>query len=184
MESFAAELRAATIDEGRLVGHAAVFNRLAELPGHWEQIAPGAFDAVLAGEPDVRALVNHDPNRVLARTSNGTLKLDVDDDGLIFDADLPDTSYARDLRELVDRGLVTGASFAFVPGTSEWGTAPDGSRLRTHTEIGRLLDVSAVTYPAYQATDVALRAVVFPTHPLRRYRSRLIMTRHRKGYRP
>jgi len=190
MERFAAELRSATVDGGRLVGHAAVFNRAARVTdrkgvAHWERLAPTAFDAVLSSDPDVRALINHDPNLLLARTANGTLKLDVDDDGLIFDADLPDTSYARDLRELVAGGLLTGASFAFVPGRVERSPAPDGLELRTHVEVDRVLDVSAVTYPAYAGAGVELRAVTFPAHPLRRYRTRLILARAaQKGIRP
>lgn len=185
MDRYVVELRAAEIDGNRLVGHAAVFNRMAQRPGHWEQVAAGAFDEVLAGEPDVRALINHDPNQLLARTANGTLKLGVDRDGLVFEAELPDTSYARDLRDLVHRGLVTGASFGFVPGSDKWGRAPDGTQLRTHTSVAMLRDVGPVTFPAYTDTAVQLRSVTFPAHPLRHYRSRLILTRAaQKGIRP
>ena len=140
-----------------LVGHAAVFDQYADLGNVLEALAPTAFDAVLAGTPDTRALINHEPSLLLARTTNGSLRLSVDDVGLAFEADLPNTSYARDLRELVDRGLLTQMSFGFIPGAVDRAMR-DGRRVVTHTSVRDLLDVSPVTYPAYEATDVALRS--------------------------
>lgn len=177
---FGVELRA-QLDGNRLVGHAAVFGQTAELPGHYEALAPSVFDAVLADPAtDVRALMNHDPDRLLGRQGAGTLKLGVDDEGLAFEVELPDTSYAHDLRELVGRGDLTGASFAFMPGDDEWTKAPDGRQLRTHTSARRLLDVSAVTFPAYDGAGVALRSLTIA--PANRLRSDLILARHRGRY--
>lgn len=177
MNRYHAELRA-EVRGDTLAGHAAVFGQLARLPGHWEQVARGAFDAALKDGPDVRALVNHDPNALLGRTRSGTLRLDVDDTGLAFEVDLPDTRAATDLRSLLERGDITGASFGFMPGTDEWTTAPDGRQLRTHTSIRSLYDVSAVTYPAYDGTSATLRSVVFPRASARsqlvRVRARLL----------
>lgn len=156
-ERFLAEFRA-TLDGNRLIGHAAVFGQTAKLATGYERLAPSAFKAALADPAtDVRALVNHNPTMVLGRQSAGTLKLETDDQGLRFEVDLPDTSYARDLRELIGRGDVTGASFGFVPGEDEWSTAPDGKQVRTHTSVRKLLDVSPVTWPAYEGATVALR---------------------------
>ena len=75
--------------EGNTVhGHASVFNVLSEdLGGFRERIAPGAFTGVL--DADVRLLVNHDPDRILARTKSGTLRMSQDDTGLAFEAELP-----------------------------------------------------------------------------------------------
>lgn len=146
------------VDGNTLRGHASVFGQMAKLPGHYERMAPTAFDGVLdRTDTDVRALVNHDPAMLLGRQSAGTLRLKVDDEGLQFEVDLPNTSYANDLRELVGRGDLTGASFGFIPGDDDWSTAPDGAQLRTHTSVRELIDVSAVTFPAYSDASVSLR---------------------------
>ena len=157
---FQVEFRS-TLDGDTLRGHASVFGQMARLPGHYERMAPQAFSAVLdRTDTDARALVNHDPNLLLGRQSAGTLRLKADGDGLAFEVDLPDTSYARDLRVLVNRGDLTGASFAFIPGEDDWSTV-NGRQVRTHTSVAELLDVSPVTYPAYSGTDVALRFIDF-----------------------
>jgi len=142
-----------------LRGHAAVFGTLARIGQSYEAIARGAFAPVLGN--DVRALVNHDPSQLLGRVSAGTLRLQEDSQGLAFEVDLPDTSTGRDLRVLVERGDITGASFAFQPGQMERSRAADGRTIVTHTAFSALRDVSPVTYPAYESTDVALRAVTF-----------------------
>lgn len=173
---FEVELRAELAGD-TLRGHAAVFGQSAKVPGGWEQIADGAFDEVLArDDTDVRALINHDPSKLLGRQSAGTLRVGTDSEGLPFEVDLPDTSYARDLRELVERGDLTGASFGFIPGADTFGRAPDGRQLRTHTSVKGLVDVSAVTYPAYGGAGVALRHHEFETSTVR---GRLIKARHR-----
>jgi HK97 family phage prohead protease len=159
-----------------LAGHAAVFDTLAQLPRHYEQMARSAFDEALERGDDAAALVNHDPSLILGRRSAGTLRLDVDRRGLAFEVDLPDTSYARDLRASITRGDIAGMSFGFVAGSHTWGRAPDGRQLRTHTSVKRLLDISPVTYPAYEGTDLALRALVIQPEP---NRHRLIRARAR-----
>lgn len=170
---FLAECRA-EVTGSVLSGHAAVFGQTATVPGHYEQIGPTAFRSAL-GRDDVVALRDHNPSLVLGRSSSGTLRLDVDPHGLAFEIDLPEVSYAQDLKELIARGDVNGMSFGFIPGADEWSTAPDGRKLRTHTDVKRLLDVSVVTYPAYQGTDVTLRSLDFSVVPS--YRSRLITAR-------
>jgi len=175
------ELRAAEVTGNTLAGHAAVFGQVAPIRGGYEQVAPTAFDEVLGRDDDVVALRDHNPSMLLGRRSAGTLRLSTDRDGLVFETDLPDTSYARDLRELVARGDLRGASFGFLPGKDELGHAPDGKQLRTHTSIDRLLDVSVVTLPAYDGTDVTLRHVTFGP-PVLDNRTRLILARHRARY--
>lgn len=170
------ELRGAEVSGNTLAGHAAVFGQLAQIRGGWEAIAPTAFDEVLSRGDDVVALRDHDPSLILGRTAAGTLRLGVDADGLAFEVDLPDTSYARDVRELVARGDLRGASFGFLPGRDELSHARDGKQLRTHTSVRRLLDVSVVALPAYDGTSVTLRSY----QPLALdNRTRLIMARHR-----
>jgi len=149
-------------DEYTLRGHAAVFNRLSEdLGGFREIVEPGFFRAALDRKPDVRALVNHDPNLVLARTRAGTLELREDTVGLEIRARVARTSYATDLRLAVQRRDIDGMSFAFSvrEGGDEWAVAEDGTVVRTLRADGaeELFDVSVVTFPAYPQTDTAMR---------------------------
>lgn len=135
-------------------GHAAVFDRESEdLGGFREVIARGAFRKALDADQDTVALFNHDPNYVLGRTTNNTLALREDPRGLHAYFEAPDTTYARDLREVVRRGDVSQMSFAFTVARDDWRELPDGSIQRRVLEVDRLYDVSLVTTPAYPATD-------------------------------
>lgn len=158
---------------GKVGGYAAVFGEVADLgPFGKEALAEGAFDVALKGS-DVRALWEHDPTRVLGRESVGTLRLRVDSTGLEWEADLPDTGYARDLAALVERGDIDGASFGFVPGQQSYDTE---RQVRTHTSVKRLVDVSAVTWGAYNAATTEARSASFRAT---RLRSQLIRARAR-----
>lgn len=182
MNRFAAELRA-EVAGNTLAGTALLFASHAEVNGHWEQISRSAFDEALARGDDVKALVNHDPSKVLGSTKAKTLRLVTDELGLRFEVDLPDTSYAHDLRELVARSDVSGMSFGFVPAADTWSRAPDGRQLRTYTRFKRFLDVSPVAYPAYEGGEVYLRAVDFdsPQTTLRGQLARLRAAQLLKG---
>ena len=140
-------------------GHAAVFNSRSWIGGKrwgfYEEIAPTAFDKTIT-EADVRFLINHDPNLVLARNKAGTLRLSTDEIGLAVDADMAPVSYANDLAVLLERQDVTQMSFAFDMVSYEWTELPDGTELLRHTEV-ELYDVAVVTYPAYGDTDASLR---------------------------
>lgn len=176
MNRLLAEFRA-EVSGDKLIGHAAVFGQMARLAGGYERLAPSAFDAALAKDStDVRALLNHDATLLLGRQSAKTLRLSVDSEGLAFEVDLPDTSYANDLRTLVARGDITGASFGFIPGEDEMSRAPDGRQLRTHTSVAELIDVSPVTFPAYDEASVKLRSYTFSE---RRFTLREQLARHR-----
>lgn len=165
------------LDGNTLVGHAAVFGEIAKVPGGYERMARTAFDEVLdRSDNDTVAAVNHDMSRVLGRQSSGTLRLKVDGEGLAYEVDLPETSYAEDLKALVRRGDITGASIGFLPGEEKFLRAPDGQPIIEHTSISYLRDVSPVTKPAYHETDVALRHYEFPRFS---NRDRLIRARHR-----
>jgi HK97 family phage prohead protease len=142
----------------KIVGYAARYDQMSEnLGGFREKIAPGAFDN--ADLSDVRALFNHDPNYILGRTGNNTLRLTNTVDGLAMENDPPDVQYARDLLEVIRRGDVNQMSFAFnVPeGGDKWEKI-DGEWQRTLYRIGRVFDVSVVTYPAYPTTSAAVRS--------------------------
>jgi uncharacterized protein len=155
---YTTELRAT--DEGKLVGYAAVFNSLSQdLGGMREIIAPGAFTRSLDEFPDVLALIEHDTSKVLARTLNGTLRLEQDEHGLRVEIDPANTSYARDLAELVRRGDIAAMSFAFRPfaggASMDMRSSPPVRTLRSV----QLREVSVVVSPAYTATEVSLRAL-------------------------
>ena len=114
--------------------------------GFYEQIASGAFDSVL--DNDTRAYFNHDENLLLGRVSSGTLRIGSDERGLWYEIDLPNTSYAKDLVELMKRGDVTQSSFAFLIERDRW-EERDGKTYRIIEKVSRLLDVSPVAQPAY-----------------------------------
>ena len=143
-------------DDGkmRLSGYAAVFNDPSVPLPFIETIAPGAFRKTLSETPDVRLLINHE-GLPLARTKNDTLRLTEDEVGLRFEAELPDTSEARDLYTLIERGDVDQMSFAFRVIRQKYN--PDRTE-RTLTEVSLADgDVSVVTYPAYPTTTVEAR---------------------------
>ena len=80
----------------KIAGYAAVFDTPSEDMGWIEEIDPHAFDTVMAGQHDVRALWNHNDDVVLGRESAGTLRLNVDARGLAYEIDPPDTTAAKD----------------------------------------------------------------------------------------
>lgn len=151
--------RAADGPESRkLVGHAAVFGEPTDIGGWFrEQIAPGAFADSITTD-DIRALFNHNPDFVLGRNTAGTLRLAEDADGLAVEIDPPDTQMARDLAVSIARGDISQMSFAFEVLAEEW-VMGEGKELdlRTIKKV-RLYDVSPVTFPAYEGTDIALRS--------------------------
>ena len=154
-----------------LEGRAASYGvRSQNLGGFVEQIALGAFTKSLGSGADVRCTFNHDPNHVLGRTKSGTLQLTDSATGLDFRCQLDKgNSYHRDVYAAVKRGDIDQCSFAFtVPdGGDEWqeNGATDDAGKRCHLRTLRnvnLVDVSAVTYPAYNAsgaTQVSARAL-------------------------
>lgn len=146
------EVRAASDDTLTVSGYAAVFDDITDIGYFKERIARGAFDGVM--QDDVRLLINH-TGVPLARTTNGTLDLEVDDTGLRYTARLADTTEGRDLYKLIKRGDISQSSFAFTIADEDWDRK---ANLRTITKMGALLDVSPVTYPAYPTTTVAARA--------------------------
>jgi uncharacterized protein len=153
------EMRGMPGQGATLIGHAAVFNAIVTFE-QWfrEQVIPGAFKKSIK-ESDVRALFNHDPNHVLGRNKANTLRLSEDDTGLAYEIDLPDTQLAIDLAKSIDRGDISQSSFAFSVVKESWDYPAKGSTelpLRSLREV-KLYDVSPVTYPAYEGTDVDLQ---------------------------
>ena len=142
-----------------LIGYAAKTGVWTDIESCWgdsyrEQIAPGAFKKTLADGADVRSLMNHDANLVLGRTKAGTLELREDETGLWYDNLLdPAISYVADAIRLVERGDISGSSFAFRGVKYEW----DEDKAELIWLECALRDVSpVVTYPAYDITNVAV----------------------------
>lgn len=155
------ELREA--EEGKesstIYGKASLVGKRYDMGWYDEEIMPGAFDNVL--NDDVRALFNHDPNYILARSINGqgTLKLSIDESGnLAYEYETPDISYARDLAKSIALGNVNQSSFAFRIAEQAWIERDGEKDLRQIIKIEKLYDVSPVTYPASPDTTVAKRS--------------------------
>lgn len=145
-------------DEGlKVEGYAAVFNEIADIGGMFrEQISPGAFkDAI--GRDDVVFLINHE-GLPLARTRSGTLTLKEDDHGLKMSTMLdPEDPDVKSISGKMKRGDLDKMSFAFFPEVQEWDESEE-IPLRTIVKAS-LADVSIVTTPAYEGTEIALRSL-------------------------
>lgn len=167
-----AEIREASDGARKFVGHASVFNSRTAIGnplswGFYEEIDPAAFDKTLQ-ECDARFLVDHDSRLLVARQSAGDLTLGTDGVGLTVDADLDEElSYVKDLVRNLDKRRVTGMSFGFQVIRDEWFTeqvsTSDGQtadvEVRRLLEV-KLIEVSAVTFPAYSDTDAGVRSMV------------------------
>jgi len=148
-----------------ITGYGAVFYRDGE-PGteYWlwdsfvERIAPGAFSRAI-NEDDVRALKNHDVNLLLGRTSAKTMRLSVDNIGLKYEIDPPDTQAGRDTVAEIQRGDLTGSSFSFSILEESWRKETNDSgtiNIRTLNDV-QVYDVGPVTFPAYSGTTTGVR---------------------------
>ena len=146
----------------KVEGYASVFNsRSKDLGGFTEIIDPAAFNGVIE-RSDVLALLNHDQDRgVLARSRKGvgSLTLTIDERGLHYSFDAPNTALGNELVEGLKRGDISTSSFAFTVAGEKWTKEEDGSYLRTITQIDKLYDVSPVYNEAYEDTSVALRSL-------------------------
>jgi len=131
-------------------GYAAVWDAPSAPLPFTERIQRGAFSRSIRSRNDIKMLWNHESGEILGSTRGGTLTLREDDKGLLVSAELPNTSRGRDVAELLRRNDVDSMSFGFtVPkGGDEW--SEDGSE-RTLKSV-RLLEVSVVPWPAYEAT--------------------------------
>lgn len=148
-------------DGGRIVtGYAAVFDAETRIGEVDEVISRDAFNDSL--NDDVVALFNHDMNMVLARSTGGegTLRMEIDEKGLKYTFRLGNQTYARDLEESIKRGDIKGSSFAFTVREDQYERQDNGRYLRRIEKIGRLIDVSVVSVPAYPQTSVAMRDMI------------------------
>ena len=142
-----------------IVGYAAVYEAETVIFDMFrEKLRRGAFRRAVEARQDVRALFNHNPDFLLGRVGAGTLRLYDDDHGLRVEIDPPNTPTGREVVELIRRGDIYGMSFGFVPTRVSWEQADEsGLGLRVVEDVD-LLDVSPVTYPAYEQTEVGVRS--------------------------
>ena len=158
--SITSELTIST--DSRLVeGYALLFNTESrDLGGFVEIIEPTSLDGVIE-KSDVFCVLNHQNERgILARSKNGSgsLILEVDERGLKYLFEAPNTALGDELLEYLKRGDITGSSFAFVVNEDKWENR-DGSYLRKIKSFDLLFDVSPVFSPAYEETSVAKRSL-------------------------
>src|SRR5216684_1932 len=164
----AMEFRIESGEDGKkyFTGHAAPFNSrseiLADKHGRFQEIIrPGAFSRAISERQDVRHLINHDPSLLLGRTgTQGTTELFEDEIGLGFKTLMGSRTYERDLEQSLERGDISGCSFAFTVHGKDgqrWSQDPQNKAM----ELRELLDldigdVSIVTYPTYSQTSAAV----------------------------
>lgn len=153
----------------RLEGYAARFGAKTKIRG-WagdftEWLEPGCFADALAKGGDVRALFEHDPHQLLARTSAGNLTLTEDAKGLRFVLELPDTTLGRDVIEQVRVGNLRGMSFGFRPVKMDQEFDAAGKLLSVAHRAVDLREITITSLPAYSQTSVALRSAVEAAAP-------------------
>ena len=165
--SYNFEIRAMDSERGAdhrtITGRPIVYNSRTDLGWFDEIIEPGALDG--ADLTDVRFLVNHDFSRIpLARSrrnnANSTLRLIPGLDGLDIETDLDvgNNATARELVSAIDRGDLSGMSFMFSIDDEEWRNLESDHPERRIKKIGSVIEVSAVTFPAYEDTEIHARS--------------------------
>lgn len=162
--AYSFEVRAEESDEGNIItGRPIVYNSRTDLGWFDEIIEPGALNNT--DLTDVRFLVNHDTSKIpLARSrrnnGNSTMQLSVDNNGMsiMVSLDIENNSEARALYSAVQRGDITGMSFMFSIDDEEWENLESEHPTRRIREIGSVVEVSAVTFPAYESTEINARS--------------------------
>ena len=165
IRAFNFELRAEQNEgRGRIEGRAIVFGIQTDIGWYDEIIDKGALDDT--DLRDVRMLVNHNTDMIpLARSrnnnENSTMQLSVDDEGMVIraDLDIEKNSDARNLYSAVSRGDISGMSFMMIVDGDKWADVDSDHPTRTITSIRKVLEVSAVTWPAYEATSIEARGL-------------------------
>ncbi len=150
--------------DGKIIsGYALKFGQPSkDLGGFVEVITPEALKEVDLS--NVFLLQNHDYSKPLASVKAGTLKLNIDDVGLHFEATLNDTSYANDVYENVSKKLLDSMSFGFVLGIDSFDKKEDGTIERSIDKIKALNEISVVTVPAYDSSNVQVNKRSYESH--------------------
>ena len=162
--AYSFEIRAEETENGRMItGRPIVYNSRTDMGFFDEVIESGALDNT--DLTDVRFLVNHDTSKIpLARsrrnTPNSTMQLWTDAEGMSIrvNLDTENNTEARNLYSAVERGDITGMSFMFSTEAETWEDLESEHPLRRIKSIGTVVEVSAVTFPAYEATEINARS--------------------------
>lgn len=163
--SYAFDISAEETDGGNIItGRPIVYNSRTNIGGLFDEvIEPGALDK--ADLKDVRFLVNHDTSKIpLARSrrnnGNSTMQLSVDNDGMVIRVtlDTENNAEARALYSAVQRGDISGMSFMFGVNDEEWEGLETDHPTRHVRAISSVVEVSAVTFPAYESTEINARS--------------------------
>lgn len=162
--SYSFEVRAESTDEGNIIeGRPIVYNSRTNIGPFDEIIESGAL--AFTDLTDVRFLVNHDISKIpLARSrrnnGNSTMQLTVDNDGMAIRVllDTENNADARSLYSAVQRRDISGMSFMFSINDEEWENLESDHPTRRIKSIGSVVEVSAVTFPAYEATEINARS--------------------------
>ena len=160
----ACEVRTVPTESGSLItGRPIVYGSRTDLEFFDEIIEPGALDG--ADLTDVRFLVNHNTDMIpLARSrrnnGNSTMTLTVVPEGMNMDAvvDTENNATARELKSAIERGDLSGMSFMFSIDDEEWDDLESDHPTRHIRKIGSVVEVSAVTFPAYDSTSINARS--------------------------
>lgn len=163
--AYSFEIRAEEDNGEKIItGRPIVYESKTDLGYFDEVIARGALDG--ADLKDVRFLVNHDTSKIpLARSrrnnGNSTMQLSPDYEGMAIRVrlDCENNAEARSLYSAIERGDITGMSFMFSIDSAEWSDLESEHPTRTITKIGTVVEVSAVTFPAYEATEINARSL-------------------------
>lgn len=147
-----------------LTGRPIVYDERTDLGWYDEKIATGALDN--ADLKDVRFLINHNTDMIpLARSrnnnENSTMQMSVDEEGMFIrvDLDTENNTEAKNLYSAVERGDLDGMSFMFTVDADKWEDLESDHPTRTILELGKVFEVSAVTFPAYEATSISARGL-------------------------
>ena len=162
--SYSFEVRAESGEKGNIItGRPIVYESKTDLGWFDEVIERGALDG--ADLTDVRFLVNHDISKIpLARSrrnnGNSTMQLSPDYEGMAIEVqlDTENNSEAKSLYSAVQRGDITGMSFMFSIDDEEWSDLESDHPVRHVRKIGSVVEVSAVTFPAYESTEINARS--------------------------
>lgn len=162
--SYNFEVRAEESDQGSIIlGRPIVYNSRTDLGWFDEIIEGGALD--FSDLTDVRFLVNHDTSRIpLARSrrnnGNSTMQLTTDAEGMTIRVllDTENNAEAKSLYSAVQRGDISGMSFMFSVKDEEWDDIDSDHPTRRIKSISSVVEVSAVTFPAYEATEIQARS--------------------------
>lgn len=159
------EARSAEGGKRTIGGYAAKFNKFSQnLGGFREVLMPGVFSRQeTQGWPGfdgsgVMARYNHDDDALLGTTGSGSLRLNIDHNGLAYEVDLLDDALSERVYKLVQRGDVAKSSFAFIADDDDWDVDESGFPIRSVLQA-RLGDVAPVNSPAYLDTSTGLRSL-------------------------